>query len=126
MTLSYKAFNAGEWSLRTDAFLISVMALETDDMRSIVDLSRELVRNRNNRSTEQDEDAEDSRGHIAETTYNSSEIETDDSGDEKDIPGWGGPKEENNSRSGGAPHSLKSVILILCVPVAPIDLSPPL
>lgn len=68
-----------------------------------MDLSRKLVRVRNNQGNEQDGETEDSRGRIVETTYNSSEIETDESGDEKPVvPGWGDPEEED-SRSGPGP-----------------------
>lgn len=99
-TNAYAAFNAGDWSVQTLSFLKSVMALESDDLRTIMDLSRKLARTNNNQTKDQDGDTEDSRGRIVETTFNSSEIETDESGDEKAIvPGWGDPEEED-SRSG--------------------------
>lgn len=97
MTNAYAAFNAGNWSTKTLSYLKSVMSLESDDLRTIMDLSRKLARTHNNQSKDQDGDTEDSRGCIVETTYNSSEIETDESGDEKVVvPGWGDPEEEDS------------------------------
>lgn len=101
-TTAYMVFNASDWSLKTASYLKSITALKVDDMRTIIDLSRALTKNCKTQNKEQDEDADDSRGCIVETTYNSSEIETDESGDERAVPGWGDPEEEDDSRSG--PH----------------------
>lgn len=101
VTNAYAAFNASEWNLKTTAFLKSIMSLDSEDMKTIMDLSRDLLRSSNKQSKEQDGDTEDARGCIVETTYNSSEIETDESGDEKAVPGWDGPEED--TRSGPLP-----------------------
>lgn len=102
---SYVAFSANDWNDKTLQYLKSVNSLETDEVREIMELSRGLVKSRDNRGTEHDQDDEDSQGCLIETTFSSSEIESDHSGDE--IPGWGIPEVKGKES--------RSISFILCL-----------
>ncbi len=86
-TTVYVAFGANDWNDKTLQYLKSVKSLDSDEVREIMELSRALVKSRDNCGTELDQDDEDSQGCLVETTFSSSEMESDHSGDEK--PGWG-------------------------------------
>lgn len=86
-TTSHAAFSAGEWSLKTLQFLKSVQALKPNEMQAIMDLSRELIKGRNSRSVELEDDDDDPRAHLCGRTFNDSEIDEACS-DEEDMPGF--------------------------------------
>lgn len=84
-TTFHTAFAAGAWNIKTLKFLNSVNKLSSDEMQTIMDLSRSILKE--NDSQELDDDDDDPRGNLQQRTFNESEIESICSDDEN-MPGW--------------------------------------
>ncbi len=104
-------FGANDWNDKTLQYLKSVNSLDSNEVREIMELSHGLVKSRDNPGAEVDQDDKDSQGCLIETTFSSSEIESDHSGDE--MPGWGYPEGKGKDLRSGFRCVSGIIILII-------------
>jgi hypothetical protein len=99
----HTAFSAGEWSIKTLQYLISVKKLTSDEMQKVMNLSRDLIKGRNNhRAAELEENDDDPRSNLCGRTFNDSEIESFCSDDDDMMMTSSKPMHRSKSQSGSS------------------------